>query len=77
MLNYAYLDPKKKLYVLCADNARFFNHSSTPNVIAKNNDPASIEDVDVAARDIKSGEELTYNYEGMDMNFETYKSKLK
>lgn len=43
------------LYFLCADNGKFANHSETPNL---DSDGKS----DIVLRDIKKGEELTYNY---------------
>jgi hypothetical protein len=54
--NYAFLDRKYNRYLLCSDDARFFNHSSEPNC-----DDGS-EDVTVAIRDIAAGEELTVDY---------------
>lgn len=42
-------------YILCADNAKFVNHSETPNC-------KTLDQYDVALRDIKVGEELTYDY---------------
>jgi uncharacterized protein len=44
-----------KYFVLCVDNARFFNHSTEANT-------ASVGDVTVAKRNIRKGEELTSNY---------------
>ena len=46
-------------YVLCGDNAKFANHSSTPNCLSI---PALTDSGDVALRDISAGEEITYNY---------------
>ena len=45
--------------VLCGDNARFMNHSFTPNC----DDSGS---VTTAFRDIEPGEELTCDYRGFD-----------
>lgn len=58
--NYAYRDPqlKGKQYVLCFDDARFINHSSTPNIASDH-----ILQVDIALRDIQEGEELLCDYE--------------
>jgi uncharacterized protein len=47
-------------YVLCADNTKFSNHSDTPNLGGDN------KQYDVALRDIKRGEELTYDYRVFD-----------
>ncbi|HWC57739.1 MAG TPA: SET domain-containing protein [Candidatus Paceibacterota bacterium] len=54
--NYAFLDKKYRKYMLCGDDARFFNHFETPNC-----DDAA-EDITIALRDIQKGEELTVNY---------------
>jgi len=60
-LRYAYISRASGNYILCADDTRFFNHSSEPNVIntAKAGEQ---EGIDVAARNIKKGEELLYDY---------------
>lgn len=63
---YAYLDRKYKRYVLCGDDARFFNHSINPNC-DENSD-----DITIASRDISSGEELTVNYEEFYMNMDEH-----
>ena len=62
-LKYAYLNDKESKYVLCCDDARFFNHSENPNVIEVT---GSEEGIDIASRDIKFGEELTVDYRGYD-----------
>ena|SRR3989338_10450499 len=54
--NYAYLDNNYGKYLLCGDDARFFNHSDNPNC----NDELS--DMTIAERNIMGGEELTVNY---------------
>ena len=46
-------------YTLCTDDARFLNHSNTPNLMHK-------ADTIVAKRDIAAGEELTLNYRFVD-----------
>jgi uncharacterized protein len=56
---YAYVDPLRRARVLCADDARFFNHSDDPNC---RDDPASGASVTLAVRDIAAGEELTWDY---------------
>lgn len=43
-------------FVLCCDNARFFNHSKKPNCISTTGDT-------IAIRNIKAGEELTDDYD--------------
>ncbi len=64
-LMYAYLDIRTGLYVLCADDARFMNHSETPNV-GGNYEQEPVFGVDVAQRDIAEGEELTCDYRTFD-----------
>lgn len=54
--NYAYLDTKYNKYLLCADDARFFNHSMDFNCDER------VADLTTAIRDIQEGEELTVNY---------------
>jgi SET domain-containing protein len=57
---YAYL-ARGKLY-LCSDHGQFTNHSDAPNVISA---PDGSEK-EIAARDIKKGEELTSDYREFD-----------
>lgn len=64
-LTYAYLDIRTGLYVLCADDARFMNHSDEPNVRG-DYDLDGVFGVDVAARDIEAGEELLCDYRTFD-----------
>ena len=54
--NYAYLDKKYNKYMLCSDDARFFNHSKNFNCDER------IDDITTAVRDINAGEELLVNY---------------
>ncbi len=54
---YAFLEKKYKKYILCGDDARFFNHSKEPNC------DDSTPDITTALRDINPGEELTVDYE--------------
>lgn len=56
---YAYLDPVRGVRVLCADDARFFNHADDANC---RDEPGSEGLVTVAVRDIAEGEELTWDY---------------
>ena len=58
MLKYCYRDKRTGDYILCADDARFFNHSEAPNTI----DMPGPEGRTLAARDIAAGEELTCDY---------------
>lgn len=52
--------------VLCGDNTRYVNHSDDPNLLEGPNGPNS----DIAARDIKAGEELTCDYYNSDLDAE-------
>ena len=58
--------PSKAVYLLCGDNARFMNHSNTPNV-------SSGTDRNCALRDILAGEELTCDYREFDLTFTGFK----
>jgi SET domain-containing protein len=58
MLKYCHRELETGQYVLCADDARFFNHSDQPNTV----DLPGREGPTVAARDIAIGEELTCDY---------------
>src|SRR5947209_11395104 len=60
---YSYKEIPTGLYVLCNDDARFFNHSSTPNCLDTG---VSGSDVTYARRDIYPGEELTCDYAAFD-----------
>lgn len=53
---YAYMPRNgEQRWILCGDNARFFNHSPTPNVIGD-------EWISHAAGDLAAGSELTIDY---------------
>ncbi|MES2503370.1 MAG: SET domain-containing protein [Myxococcota bacterium] len=65
---YSYLSKRSGLYVLCFDNARFFNHSFEPNILDADS-MESDEGVDIAARDIYPGEEMTCDYRLFDAQF--------
>ncbi len=62
---YAYLSARLGKYVVCVDDARYINHADAPN-LAESALPGEDEGVDVAARDIKKGEELTSDYRAFD-----------
>lgn len=55
ILTHGYFDHDLKVYILCADDQRFINHSPNPNI-------TSTPSQDVANRDIQIGEELTCDY---------------
>lgn len=60
---YAYYDFDQKKYILCFDDQRFINHS-------KNNfNIESTTEMDIAARDIKQGEELLCDYNLFDKEY--------
>ncbi len=73
-LKYAYLSTLSNQYILCSDDARFFNHSDHPNC-EEITYPTEPEGVDIAARDIQAGEELTCDYRDFDADFD-YKMSL-
>ncbi len=54
-LKYSTYDESEKVFYLCSDNARFINHSYTPNTDGQ-------KDFIIANRDIEAGEEITINY---------------
>lgn len=62
VLNYAYFNESKGLYVLCGDDARFVNHSDNPSLDSIGFNNVSEEGKSFAARDINEGEEITENY---------------
>ncbi|MDP3934768.1 MAG: SET domain-containing protein [Candidatus Giovannonibacteria bacterium] len=64
-LKYAYKN-KGGYYILCFDDTRFLNHADNPNLISNDSD----EEIDIAARDIQKGEELTVNYKEFDTDFD-------
>jgi SET domain-containing protein len=60
---YMYESKKTGHVVLCADDARFYNHSKTPNTTGVDLPGIDSEQADMATRDIQKGEEITYDYE--------------
>src|SRR4051794_4683135 len=69
---YSYREKHSGLYVLCGDDARFFNHSEDPNCIdfyEQRDGSDEAHDVTVALRDIAPGEELTCDYSLFDADF--------
>lgn len=56
---YAYVDPVRRVRILCADDARFFNHADDANC---GDEPGGDGSVTVALRDIAEGQELTWDY---------------
>lgn len=60
LTNYGYIDRRLGRFILCCDDARFLNHSDQPNL--RPDYALDRYGVDVAARDIAAGEELTVDY---------------
>ena len=54
----------KKSVILCGDHARHMNHADFPNLIEAGDGNT----FNIAARDIKAGEELTCDYNSFDTN---------
>jgi SET domain-containing protein len=68
-LKYSYRNKRTLKYTLCGDDARFCNHSDDPNV----KDvwcEGDAEGLDVAARDIAPGEEITNDYREFEHDLE-------
>ena len=63
---YSYREIGSRLYVLCGDDSRFFNHSANPNCVDRCGGPDG--DVTVARADIRPGEELTCDYSLFDLD---------
>lgn len=58
VLKFSFWDDRLQKFVLCADNARFFNHTDeAPNCLDHEDRRRTI-----SVRDIARGEELTANY---------------
>ncbi len=66
---YTYLDLVRGKYVLCGDDARFFNHDDDP---CCHDFPNAEGGSTVAARDIEEGEELTSDYARFDAEHVPY-----
>jgi SET domain-containing protein len=73
-LKYAYLNPDTNKYILCLDDARFFNHSDNPNCIDESPEEEN-EGITFAARGIQQGEELTSDYRKYDADYD-YKMSI-
>ena len=66
-LKYAYVSKKSGKYVLCFDDARFFNHDANPNVSCTYSAHAvGEEDICLACRQIPKDEEMTCDYREFD-----------
>jgi SET domain-containing protein len=69
-LKYAYLSKTKGTYILCSDDARFFNHSDDPNTTSIDS-PDGSDNRDIANRDIQKGDEITADYAAFDADCDT------
>ncbi|MBX3413839.1 MAG: SET domain-containing protein [Pirellulales bacterium] len=64
LLHYGYIDHVLNRYILCCDDARFINHSPSPNIASdRSGDPRG---VDVAVREILPSDEITIDYESLE-----------
>ena len=64
LLHYGYIDPRAERFILCCDDARFINHSDSPNVGVRFE--LDRYGVDIALRDIAAGEEITVDYQAVE-----------
>ncbi len=62
ILHYGYLN--NGVYVLCSDDARYFNHSDNSNTYEKESEDG--EGLTIALCDINVGDEITSNYHDFD-----------
>ena len=69
------MDKFTKHFILCFDDARFLNHSKKPN-IKQSKVGQEIDGVEIAARDIKKGEELVCDYNHFDFDAHRKLNKL-
>lgn len=65
MYGYVTLEGNSKVIVLCGDHAKHMNHSDAPNCVDAFIDGV---EVNIAARDIAAGEELTCDYYSFDLD---------
>lgn len=61
---YTQLRQGRRVVILCGDNARYMNHSSHPNLL----EAGAANELNLAARDIGAGEELTCDYRQFDLD---------
>lgn len=69
-LKYSYFDEKIKKYVLCSDDARFFNHSRHANT--GDGESQDEHGLTIAVVDIREGEEMTCDYEAFDGRYKRH-----
>lgn len=63
---YGHGEGENKTYILCGDHARHMNHSTDANLLEE-----GAEGLNIAARDISAGEELTCDYTLFDTDYKT------
>ena len=61
-MRYGYQPSEEPVYIVCGDNARFMNHSDTPNC-------DDVDDLTIALVDIAEGDEITCDYARFDWRF--------
>lgn len=64
-LAHAYISNKTGRYILPGDNTSYINHSPTPNIIDSDGRKHG-EEINITARDIHPGDELTVDYHKFD-----------
>lgn len=64
--HYGYLSIFSQKYIICLDDARYMNHSNSPNTEGKY-DSSNPEGYDVATRDIFPDQEITCDYTTFDL----------
>lgn len=64
IMHFAYIDKRTGMGILCADDARFMNHSDDPNIRTIIDEHGN--DRDVAVRDIQPGDEILCDYHEFD-----------
>jgi SET domain-containing protein len=62
IIHYMFYSNDLEGYVIMPDDARFFNHSTTPNTKTVTDDSGHIEPMTLASRDILTDEEITSDY---------------
>jgi SET domain-containing protein len=67
MYSYGQINNQEKILILCGDHGRHMNHSDTPNLL----EAGDKEGLNIAARDILAGEELTCDYKKFDFDAHT------
>jgi SET domain-containing protein len=74
LMKYIYKSRISGNYILCADNARFINHSPEGNTIEM---PDDLEGLTIAAKDILPDEEIISDYSAFDAAFVAFEAQLQ